>query len=361
MANLVSATLRLWIYTGDFTSQPEEPNYIIYKEKLPSSEKIIFEIGELVKDYIDVEFKGTYYDIKQSAWAKWEITRLFDDESTNTDISGSAIGFLGYGYFQDGINPQLSNDLLQSNLNIFHNCDEPLYIPILLGEDGVFKVEYYDGSNLISSNTFGNEITPLKADTIDYYAANKAITADRTFLKNTSSNPITTLMSPQEPFNRIEIITASGVTITLNVYCLDCSKYNMYKVSFINKFGVIQDMWFDKKRTDNLDVNKSSYKRNTLDLSGELLTYSVNSAQMMPHDVIGNNRITMNTGFVTEDYNELIQELMLTESAWIHEDNDVTPIVPKTSSFTYKTGVDDKLINFTVEFDYAFDTINNIR
>jgi len=168
-------------------------------------------------------------------------------------------------------------------------------------------------------------------------------------------------MSPQEPFNRIEIITASGVTITLNVYCIDCSKYNMYKVSFINKFGVIQDMWFDKKRTDNLDINKSSYKRNTLDLSGELLTYSVNSAQMMPHDVIGNNRITMNTGFVTEDYNELIQELMLTESAWIHEDNDVTPIVPKTSSFTYKTGVDDKLINFTVEFDYAFDTINNIR
>ena len=255
----------------------------------------------------------------------------------------------------------MSNDLLQSNLNIFHNCDEPLYIPILLGEDGVFKVEYYDGSNLISSNTFGNEITPLKADTIDYYAANKAITADRTFLKNTSSNPITTLMSPQEPFNRIEIITASGVTITLNVYCIDCSKYNMYKVSFINKFGVVQDMWFDKKRTDSLDVNKDSYKRNTLNLLSETVTYSVNSAQMMPHDIVGNSRITMNTGFVTEDYNELIQELMLTESAWIHEEGDVTPIVPKTTSFTYKTTTDDKLINFTVEFDYAFDTINNIR
>ena len=181
------------------------------------------------------------------------------------------------------------------------------------------------------------------------------------FIRSILSNNVTKEAVLLSTCNRVEIITASGVTITLNVYCIDCSKYNPHKVSFINKFGVIQDIWFDKKRTDNLDVNKSSYKRNTLDLSGELLTYSVNSAQMMPHDVIGNNRITMNTGFVTEDYNELIQELMLTESAWIHEDNDVTPIVPKTSSFTYKTGVDDKLINFTVEFDYAFDTINNIR
>lgn len=361
MANLVSATLRLWIYTGDFASQPAEPNYVIYKEKLPTSEKIIFEIGELVKDYIDVEFTGSYYDIKQSAWAKWEITRLFDDESTDVDISGSAIGFLGYGYFQDGINPQLSNDLLQSNLNIFHNCGEPLYIPILMGENGVFKVSYYDGTNLISSNTFGNQLTALKADTTDYTADTGLLTADMNYLKNTSSNPIITPTSPQEPFNRVEIITASGETITLNVYCLDCSKYNMYKVSFINKFGVVQDMWFDKKRTDSLDVNKDSYKRNTLNLLSETVTYSVNSAQMMPHDIVGNSRITMNTGFVTEDYNELIQELMLTESAWIHEEGDVTPIVPKTTSFTYKTTTDDKLINFTVEFDYAFDTINNIR
>ncbi len=52
---------------------------------------------------------------------------------------------------------------------------------------------------------------------------------------------------------------------------------------------------------------------------------------------------------------------MLTESAWIHEDGLVTPIVPKTRSFKYKTTTDEKLINFTVEFDYAFETINNIR
>ena len=39
MANIVNATLNLWIYTGDFGSKDEaNPNYIIYKEKKVSED-----------------------------------------------------------------------------------------------------------------------------------------------------------------------------------------------------------------------------------------------------------------------------------------------------------------------------------
>jgi hypothetical protein len=39
----------------------------------------------------------------------------------------------------------------------------------------------------------------------------------------------------------------------------------------------------------------------------------------------------------------------------------VRPLVPKTKSVTYKTSVNDKLIDYTIDFDIANNKINNIR
>jgi len=399
MANIVNATLNLWIYTGDFGNRDEtKPDYIIYKEKKSSEDIIFFEIGELVRDYTEVLFTGSYTDIQQSAWVEWKMIRAYDDTTTDETLVGSAIAFNGYGYFEDGVNPQLSNDVLISNTNIFHNCPKSissiavtadstlyradntfitadnvstssaeteefgLYIPLLTGEEGATEVTYLDaaGSIIRTETVGGDSFTPLTVDNIDYKADGDFLTADMTYVKESSSE-ITTDVEVPFGTRTIRILLSDGSYKTLYVKCIDCSKYEPYKVSFVNKFGVVQDIWFDKKRIDNLDVSKDSYKRNILNISAAGVTYSTNTASMFPHNVIGNKNLIMNTGFITEDYNEVIQQLMLTESAWIHENGLVTPIVPKTTSFKYKTTTDEKLINFTVEFDYAFETINNIR
>lgn len=399
MANIVNATLNLWIYTGDFGTKDEaNPNYVIYKEKKVNEDIIVFEIGELVRDYTEVLFSGDYTSIQQSAWAEWQMIRTYDDATVDTTLVGSAISFNGYGYFEDGINPQLSDDVLISNTNIFHNCpksissesvtadstihtadntfitadnlsassgsaaDFGLYIPILAGSDGATEVTYLNSSGsvirteILGSDSFAN----LTADNASYTADGVLLTADMTIIKDSSSEATTEIEVPFDT-RTIKILLSDGSYKILHIKCIDCSKYDPYKLSFVNKFGVVQDLWFDKKRVDSLDVQKDSFKRNILNISSSGVDYSINTAQMMPHNVMGNRRLIMNTGFVTDDHNEVIQQLMLTESAWIHEDGEVIPVVPKTTSFTYKTTTDDKLINFTVEFDYAFDTINNIR
>jgi hypothetical protein len=399
MANIINATLNLWIYTGDFGSKDaSKPDYIIYKEKKSSEDIIFFEIGELVRDYTEVLFSGDYSTIQQSAWVEWQMIRAYDDATTDETLIGSAISFNGYGYFEDGVNPQLSSDVLISNTNIFHKCPESissetvtadstlykadnslitadnasssaaetaglgLYIPLLAGEEGATEVTYldYSGSVISTVSVGGGSFTPLTVDNIDHTADSDLLTSDMTYIKDESSE-ITEEVAVPFGTRTIRILLADGSYKTLYVKCIDCSKYEPYKISFVNKFGVVQDLWFDKKRTDNLDVSKDSYKRNILNISAAGVTYSTNTASMFPHNIIGNKNLIMNTGFVTEDYNEVIQQLMLTESAWIHEDGLVTPIVPKTRSFKYKTTTDEKLINFTVEFDYAFETINNIR
>ncbi len=69
----------------------------------------------------------------------------------------------------------------------------------------------------------------------------------------------------------------------------------------------------------------------------------------------------MNTGFVKEDMNQTIEELFYTENVYIRYENKTLAVIPKSKSLQYKTSLNDKLINYTVEFDFAFDRINNVR
>ena len=40
---------------------------------------------------------------------------------------------------------------------------------------------------------------------------------------------------------------------------------------------------------------------------------------------------------------------------------EIVPVIATTSSMTYKTSLNDKLIEYTIEFQDAFDYINNVR
>jgi len=51
---------------------------------------------------------------------------------------------------------------------------------------------------------------------------------------------------------------------------------------------------------------------------------------------------------------------MLSESVYVYKDSLKLPVNVSDSSIEYKTNVNDKLVNYTIEFDYAYDKINNL-
>ncbi len=71
--------------------------------------------------------------------------------------------------------------------------------------------------------------------------------------------------------------------------------------------------------------------------------------------------ISLNTGFINEDSNTSIEELFLSEQVWIRYGSQTLPVIPKTKSLTFKTSVNDRLANYKVDFDFAFNAINNVR
>jgi hypothetical protein len=52
-------------------------------------------------------------------------------------------------------------------------------------------------------------------------------------------------------------------------------KYQPYKITFVNKFGALQDVWFFKRTNENLTTKKEEFKRNII-VNG---TYNISNHQ----------------------------------------------------------------------------------
>lgn len=134
-------------------------------------------------------------------------------------------------------------------------------------------------------------------------------------------------------------------------YPIEECKYTPVECSFINSFGGWEFLTFYKAQSNSISVKGSDYN-----LLPDAINYNVYRGQSKVFNINGNKTIKCNTGWVTESYNELIQNLLLSETILI----DNKPAKVKTQSFTYKTDLLDRNINFEIDFEYSFDLINNV-
>ena len=73
----------------------------------------------------------------------------------------------------------------------------------------------------------------------------------------------------------------------------------------------------------------------------------------------------LSSGYYPEFANQQFEELLLSEYVWLSTvrkgSGIIIPVKVKTSSVAFKTSVNDRLIEYSMEFEEAFDYINNIR
>ena len=327
---LKSARLEIYIYSGTAGSYTSSDlKYTLDKDRITSQSNIIFEIGNLVRDYITHDFNNDYASV-----TKWVtvVKRLFDSTTSLEFTSGSPVttNFLaldGFGTFEDEINPQLSTNALISADNIYLPENTAGKLPIFA--EGVGKVVIDSSTTQITDSGNSNQkiqyITiPANTSTIQVFD-----TDDATLRK----------------------------TITVNNVCEP--KYTSYKVTFVNKFGAYEDLYFFKKTTETFTVSDETHKTNSINAS--TVTYPTYKGQQQRYNVNAITNLQMNTGFIKEDATKTIEELFLSENVFIRFDSKTLPIIPRSKSFVHKTSLNDKLINYTIDFEFAFNLINNVR
>lgn len=187
-----------------------------------------------------------------------------------------------------------------------------------------------------------------------------AISNREIFLPEATAGKIPTFSATGFTYNNIsttqQTSTIGGVQYNINRICEP--KYTAYKITFVNKFGALQDLWFGLLRKDKVAVKSESFKRNIINPTGG---YDINKHNQATFNVVGNDSFTLNTTFLPQEYNEVLEELLLSEQIWVLENGLTLPVVLSTKSLDKKTQGNDNLIQYTLDFKYANNKINSIR
>ncbi len=338
-ADLATATLDIEIYTGnETTGYSGTPQYSLSKKIILNTTKISFEISELIRDYLDITFEGDY-DASAEQSCKWVRTILTAFDGNGVQLSqtiSTDLAFDSYGYFEEGANYSFEYEgLLMSNNDMFIKSGDEIKIPVQT--DRTVTAKIYDSDNgILDSETF--TLSDQSQDKVVYtnFDDDQAVKATIQYTGDSGSE-----------------------TSTIKISQLSECKFTPYKTTFINKFGVLQNLYFFKKSVEKMTTKRESYKANILASNN---TYNTYNHTKRDFNIVANESVSLSSGFVNESYNEVFKQMMLSEKVWItNENNQVLPINIKTSNITYKTSVNDRLVEYTIEFDNSYNVLNDIR
>ncbi len=364
--------LQIYIWTGDKNQDvPTNPQYTLRKSATTpttGNPRVTFETSELIRDYLDTEFDGNY--IGQGVWVKKTMTVYNSSNVVVETYSVIDIAFDGYKYFEED---SVFSSLMITNRKLFVLEDNTFRVPI---NTSLYSptVTFLKDNEVIATQTFQSSdesseqirYVSIYGDTTNWDSFKERVLED-SHNSVYESNKCLEAYFNDYSIGAVDKIIISNTNpllknITVDVEILEECKYEPKKVTFVNKFGALQDMYFFKKSVERINVERESYKSNILNIYNG---YSTSNHVYRDFNVMGRESVTLSSGFLSEEYNEVFKQMMLSEKVWvtnITEDGEqVLPINVKTSDITYKTSLNDKLVEYTIEFDKSFDTINNIR
>ena len=329
--------LRLWNKGG---SRPTNPTYIM-SEGIASvtQRQTNYNISPFILEFID-KFKLQYdvdavVEADDNEWCIGEYKTFYEREDLDLTLI-STVSFCavnGYSTVEQELNfspTQEDNYLLLANslIKVYWNTTIPYYNFIVKDIDTEYTAKWYDKAD-----------TLLKSET--FY---------------TGEDEFFNYAIPLVYDDSIRVIIGSEKEET--VFKVETeeiceTKYSIQTMWFVNKLGGWNQFPFFKASYNSIDVKNSNYN-----LMQKFVNYDYRKGQTKPFNINGTETIKVNSGWVTEDYFEWIQDMMLSDTI-LYSDDEI-PVTIKTTSMQKRTSINDKNINYTLEFDFANKLINNI-
>lgn len=145
---------------------------------------------------------------------------------------------------------------------------------------------------------------------------------------------------------------ALGQPITYNIVCQQ--KYPNIRIKWKNRFGQFDYLNFDMVNRQSMSTSKRSYQPQIGSFTQRTLSYNEYDTQTLNYVVDANQIISCNTNWLSEDYNDILKQLLVSDEIYWMQYNTaaVKPLTIVTSNIQFKTGVVDKLIQY--QFDFQF-------
>lgn len=351
---LISATFGVKIWTGSKTSVPSTNDFTIYAES-KDNKTIVVDLSDLINtDHLhdtSVRSGNNFSPVGELMWIQvspqWTLT------SGTFNINPTTFAALdGYHRPEENANHDLDQKILTS---------KP-YTQITSTQSASLPITARGSQTLHYVTTFGEEVSLSPPnDTNESEEAVQYLTMTPTAVENA--------VQEQGDYSKYFVEFRDGGTPTERheIRVNDQCKHEPIEILFINKFGVLDQLTCYGRH----DMQISTTSREFKSVVGlELVTgipappyiqYDRTSHQTSKIDTQSTRSITINTGFLSEGFGEVISQIMESEKVWIVKDDVIIPVIATDSGQTLQQQINERLINYTLAFKYANDQIANIR
>jgi len=343
--------LDLYYWSGSQSDSSSLPNYSL--AKYPNNSSVgIFDVSRIVNStFTDAAYQNQSY-------AKWVKANAYyryyngTNYVTSSFASSSVVVALdGYGLFPNPIDTQLQSQ------SIYYPflTDGPESQSVFVEHGGTLGV--YKGNlgsiiptRIIYSGSTGNGTYNLVASTNTTNTQIEQVP----YAPNASGFPLTGLgagdaYSLQAYSGSVSI----GAKLNFNIICRN--KYPNVRVWWKNRFGQFDKFNFNGVSKEQFNTEARTYQPQIGNWNSRTFSYSSTDTSIQKYIIDSNEKLTVNTDWVSESYNDIFKQLLVSEEIyWQYNEqtggSELKPLTIDTSTLDFKSHVVDKLIQYTIVF-----------
>ena len=336
-----SATINLFVWDGALASVPSTATRTLTIPR-PSTNFTEFnvDLSGLIRDRIDptpnIDLAANVQIVDSLAnsvkWVKYTASYT-DPTEIIADIEGTFVGVDGYGWYSEGANPtKPTNNILTSSTT--RKIDRNGFVLLPIVNNGTIASIDADSDTSEIDEFFTITPSDNSTDMVQYVEIDVSQAQTDDYLTVTT-NP-------------------AGDVITYEI--IDECRYNPIHIVFKNKFGAFDVLNLFKKSDSSIDIKNDDFVNNYV--SGG--TYDTTKHQFQKININGKETVSCNTGYINEEENNIYKELLLSETVYIYKNSALIPINITTKSLGLKTRVNNGLVNYSIDFEYAYNLIQNV-
>jgi hypothetical protein len=148
--------------------------------------------------------------------------------------------------------------------------------------------------------------------------------------------------------------TALGASIYFGIECVQ--KYPNVRIKWKNRYGQFDFLNCFGSSNTAMQTDRRTYQPQIGSWEGTSLAYNSYDSQMTAYVVNSKQTLNVNTQWVSQDYNDIIKELLQSDEIYwvVNEPTAILrPISIKVDTFNFKTHVVDKTIQYSFQFDWG--------
>jgi hypothetical protein len=327
--------IEIFLWNGTSEPSPNNAKYTLSK-LIPASNNTLttYDISPYIREYLSFATRQdptAITALNTSQWCNVRIKRYKLDVTTYTLLDTTNYYALdGYTYYESGSNVDLGKCLLEPKTYYYNAGTYSGQINTYLFYDSLYVSDYivYTKPDLSASITLNTTSSGWKC-------------VPRVHPSYTATG------------NKVQIYSVfDGLLATYTFLPICEPKYTPVVIDFINQYGAWQREFFFKASKNTLAIESNDYNV----MQSSITSYDILQGQKKSFNTNAKETISVNSGYVNEDFSSNIKQLLMSERVLV----DNKPAICKTKSLELMKNINNHMINYSLEFELAYNTINAV-